>query len=324
MINAKNIKNRRPMTDNKINIKNFLLWILSLTAFIHMKPYFVWTTYGSGVLSLLCQGSLSISALLIVIYLLMNNRKINRAAFGTIILLIVVRMYMLTTGIDNTSFLAFGNYIVLLTMIAFFILTEQERKEVFNKFALIFAISLVPAIIIWFITNSGIQLPYQYLATENVGKAASGAYYQKYFGAAFLSYPYYVSQRLSGMFVEPGVVGTFAALFLAGDNLRLKGRLRNIIILIGGILSLSMAFYVMIIITLAIKSFNKGFFRFSIVLILIFISYNVIMTMETDNYIISEVFQKRLMIVGMSFTGDNRTSQSFDYEFDDFMKTFSE
>lgn len=320
MINAKNIKNKRPMTDNKINIKNFLLWILSLTAFILMRPYFVWTTYGSGVLSLLFQGSLSISALLIVIYLLMNNRKINRAAFGTIILLIIVRMYMLMTGIDKISFLAFGNYIVLIIIIAFFILTEQERKEVFNNFALIFAISLVPAIIIWFLTNSGIQLPYQYLATEHVGKAAKGAYYQKYFGAAFLSYPYFVFQRLSGMFDEPGVVGTFAALFLAGDEFRLKGRLRNIIILIGGMLSFSMAFYILIIITLAIKSFNKGFLKFSIVLILIILSYNVIMTIETDNYIISEIFQKRLKIVAISLAEDKRTSQSFNYEFDKFMK----
>lgn len=321
MINAKNIKNRRPITDNKINIKFFLLWILSLTAFILMRPYFVWTTYGSGVLSLLCKGGLSISVLLIVIYLLMNNRKINRAAFGTIILLILVRMYMITTGIDKTSFLDYNIYIVLIMIIAFFILTEQERKEVFNNFALIFAISLVPAIIIWFLTNSGIQLPYQYLATEHVGKAANGIYYQKYFGAASLSYPYFVFQRLSGMFDEPGVVGTFAALFLAGDEFRLKGRLRNIIILIGGILSLSMAFYILIIITLAIKSFNKGFLKFSIVLILIILSYNVIVTIETDNYIISEIFQKRFKIVGISLAGDNRASQSFNYEFDEFMKS---
>lgn len=307
------------MANNKTNIKIILLWILSITAFIQMKPYFVWRTYGNGISTLLIQASLYTSDLLIIFYLLISNRKINRTIIVTTIFLVIVRMYMLMTGPNNTSFLHIGNYAVLISIAGFFFLMEQDRKDVFNKFATIFAISLISGIIIWILTNLGISLPYQVLQTEHAGKAAIGIYYQKYFGSAFLYSPYDKLIRLNAVYDEPGVVGTFSSLFLIADDFRFKDRFRNIIILIGGVLSFSLAFYVIVVVGIIIKLFQKGFFKFSVVLIIALVLFQNLITMKTDNVIIREFFQTRFQVTDGSLAGDNRANESFNYEFDEFI-----
>ena len=40
------------------------------------------------------------------------------------------------------------------------------------------------------------------------------------------------------MFDEPGVVGTFAALFIVADDFQMRYKVRNIIILIGGMFNI--------------------------------------------------------------------------------------
>ncbi|HEY5587592.1 MAG TPA: hypothetical protein VIK86_01400 [Candidatus Paceibacterota bacterium] len=306
------------MDDNKKGIK-IILWVLSITAFIQMRPYFVWMTYSNGKMSWLIKASLYVSALLITVFLIVSHRKINTTTMVTVTFLIVVQMYMLMIGIDNTSFLAVGNYIILIVMIGFFFITEHDRMEVFNKFANIFALSLVSGLIVFILTHLNFQPPYQILQTDHAGKISMGVYYQKYFGSVFLYSPYDTFIRLNAMYDEAGVVGTFSALFLIADDLRFKGRLRNIIILIGGILSFSMAFYVIIIIGLVIKSFNMGLFKFSIALIVILLVFQGLMTVKTDNVIIKDVFQKRFKVVNGAVVGDNRANESFNYAFNEFI-----
>lgn len=308
------------MKRKKVTINTVLVWILSITAFIQLRPYFVWSTYDNKLLTLLVPLTLIVSGVFISLFILTSNKKINGLTLSTVIFLSIVWIYIKMRGIDSISFSDFSNnFLLIVIMIGFFMLDKKDRSEVFNKFLLIFAISLMSAIIIWIFKSIGINLPWKSLQTSHVGKASLGGYYQKYFGSVFLYYPNSTFLRLSAMYDEPGVVGTFSALFLIADDFRFKRRLRNIIILVGGILSFSMAFYVLIIVGAAIKSFNKGFFKFSIILVVLIIAFQVLFTMETDNIIITEVFQKRFKIIDGSFSGDNRAIQSFDYAFGEFI-----
>ena len=76
-------------------------------------------------------------------------------------------------------------------------------------------------------------------------------YYTEQEGYLYINYifSYLVVQldgiRLCGLFNEPGYFGTFIAFFLIIDKIRLK-KISNIILLIAGILSFSMAFFVLL------------------------------------------------------------------------------
>lgn len=314
--------NERKVKFNKqVNFKLILSWILALTAFIEMRPYFVWDTYKSGAFTPFIQIFQLISVALIIIYFCTNLQKIKHSTLIIVASLIILQLYMLITGKDNYSYLSIGNYIVLVILFGFLLLTEQERKDIFNKFTLIYAISLVLGIVFWILINLHIPLSYEYLPTDHIGKLAIGAYYKKYFGSAFLITPSTTYMRLSAIYDEPGVVGTFSALFLIADNFQLKKKLRNIIILIGGILSFSLAFYLIIIIGIAIRAFMKGSFKFALLLVAILIVFKGIMSIDTDNIIINDVFQKRLQLINGTLTGDNRTNVIFDKEYDEFLNS---
>lgn len=307
------------MRNNKINIKSLFLWILSITTFIQMKPYFVWNNYNAALSSILTRGSLFISLILIIFYISTEHRKINGSIFVTIIFLIIVQMYILFIGDDYTDLLSIGNYIVLLIIICFFFLSNQERIELLDKFTTIFALSLISAIIFWCLINLGFQAPFRILQPEHAGKAAMGAYYKNYFGSVFLYYPNSNLTRLNAMFDEPGVVGTFSALLLVANDLRLKGKLKNIIILIGGILSFSMAFYVLVPIAMIVKSFTKRSFKLATLLLIGLLLFQGLMSIQTDNIIVRNFFQNRFKIVDGNIAGDNRTNESFNYEYSEFL-----
>ncbi len=306
------------MKIKKGTLKKILIWILSIVAFIQMHPYFVWETYNNGLLSLLTPISIIFSIVSILLFVFMHEIRINTSVISIVIFFSLIWVYMETIGLDNTFSLHIGSFLILSVLNIFFILKEKDRKKIFNIFAMIFAISLILGIVVVVLSNIGINIPWEYLEAEHAGKAASGAFYKKYVGSAFIYFPGSNFSRLSAVYDEPGVVGTFAALFLIADDLRFKGRVRNIIILIGGILSFSMAFYIMVIIGIAIKSFNKGFLKFSITLIILIISFWGIISINTDNIIINK-FQKRFEFVDGSLAGNNRETESFDYAFNEFI-----
>ena len=94
---------------------------------------------------------------------------------------------------------------------------------------------------------------------------------------------YFQSLRFCGPFDEPGVVGTIAGLMLYIDNFNLKDK-RNIFILISGLLSLSLFFYVLSAIFLVYFLFSRNvkvvykFFISSLMALLIVFSMQNTMT----------------------------------------------
>lgn len=305
---------------NKIDINETLTWMLSITTFLLMRPYFVWSTFRGGGFSLLVPVSLFITTLFMFFYFFITDIKLNMLDFSFGVFFIFIWMYFLMRGIESTSFLRIGNYFLLALILGFFFLTDYDKKVAFNKFSLIFAISLLPSIIISMVSFLGFEFSYQILTPEHIGKMLAGNYYKNYIGAVTLHPTYLRYSRICGMFDEPGVVGTFAALFLAADNLRLKGRIRNIIIMIGGILSVSLAFYILISTAYILRTLNKGFMKTLIVFIMLALVFNITTTLLSDNfYILNEIIE-RLEFIDGNIKGNNRTSISFDMEFNNFIR----
>ena len=163
------------MKSNKKYFKNIITTIIALVVFIQMNPYFIWKTYNNGSFAFLMQGALFVAVLVVFICfidLLFKREIVNKKRLMSIVPLIVIWVYMLTTGINNKAYLAIGNYMVLIVMVGFISFKSETKKKIFDKFAIIFAISLVPAILIFICINLGITVPYQYLEPDSFRKVS--------------------------------------------------------------------------------------------------------------------------------------------------------
>lgn len=120
--------------------------------------------------------------------------------------------------------------------------------------------------------------------------------------------------RLFGVYDEPGVVGTFSALFLVAEKLNLK-KLENVLLLFFGFLSFSLAFYILIAISFSMYAFKKPLFLLCALILLCMIPF----------FSRFELFEQRVLnrfeVTADGISGDNRSSASLDSEFNKWMSS---
>ena len=124
--------------------------------------------------------------------------------------------------------------------------------------------------------------------------------------------------RLCGIFNEPGFIGTIAALILSASDFNLKDK-KNIIILIAGMMSFSLAFALISILYLILK-YSKNIKTFIIVIIIIFAYINILPNIHTNNANINNIIQ-RMTITENGLLGDNRSKKQLDLIFDYSIRT---
>ena len=131
-----------------------------------------------------------------------------------------------------------------------------------------------------------------------------------------------VLPRFSGMFLEPGHVGSTSCLLLYVNKFNFKNK-SNYIYLLSIIFSLSLAAYCLFFIGLCLYFYLKGKDLFKYLLILavfagiftyIGLNYN------RGNNVINEKILSRLIITDGELSGDNRTSMVFDKYYDNWLK----
>jgi hypothetical protein len=248
----------------------------------------------------------------------------SKMFFALFLTLVGIQLYIIIGVATSLSIINFFARLAQFVSLACLIgLSKEQKKRVFTIFVSIFAISLIPALIVFVINAVGVDLPFKILMPTNGTQVNQGIYFREYFGAVFMYSPYrseIYMWRVCGMYNEPGVVGTFAAFILVITGVKIKTNWKHLIILIAGILSFSLAFYVILIVGLGIRTFQKNVFRFLPYTILIFSAYFIFMSINTNNIHITE-FQSRITFENGLLFGDNRTDELFELEFDHFMKS---
>ena len=128
------------------------------------------------------------------------------------------------------------------------------------------------------------------------------------YGLSFL-YQEESTIRLCGIFNEPGLHGTVCALVLCAEDLNAKKK-GNWILLISGILTMSVAFFMLIFLYFAFRSSRKaGWFAVLVLLMLLWIT--VLPHIKTGNEIFDH-FIKRFTITANGLAGDNRSNEELD------------
>lgn len=255
---------------------------------------------------------------LLVLMININKTKcITQKQFISILLIILLWVFTRVTGKNPYAYKSIVPYVILVIIIGFLLMSNKQKRKAFDIFSTLFAFSLVPGIIYLVLRFCNISISYNILESAHTIKNSMGVYYDHYFGAIFAHYVYGASNRLCSIYDEPGVVGTFAALFLVGDYFNLK-KIKNLILIIGGVLSSSIAFFTILLVAYVIFSYQNGNKKFVYTVFCVFILSTIVFNIETDNYIVLNL-KNRLQFENGELVADNRTNESFEHEYKEYL-----
>ena len=198
----------------------------------------------------------------------------------------------------------FRGLLMLLQMTAFILSGEECQRLAFRYLRKMCVYASVLAIVCYASYRLSLPLPHQVAPYYIEGH---GEEYVSY-GIVFL-HKQGVQIRLFGFCNEPGYWGTLAALLLCADGLNLRKK-SNWIILLAGILTMSLAFFVMIGIYVLLLSTKKPKVFCAIVCAAVAAAL-VLPHVQIGNAAIDHLFA-RLAITKDGWVGDNRSNEAID------------
>ena len=214
----------------------------------------------------------------------------------------------------------FSLYCLLVAINLFFLLfmNNEERQTILRYIIIILVVCSLPSILYYILFVLNINVPYTVLSSLSEGKTNLGIFYRHYpFGLIITGY---TLPRPSGLFDEPGYMGTFAGILYAAimENKDTSLKKWKICLIVIGVFSFSLAFYILLIARLLIYASEKGFKKTIILLPLLLIAFGVFLNVDFHNEQI-QLIQERLRISDNRLSGDNRTTKSFDIEYESFL-----
>ena len=212
-------------------------------------------------------------------------------------------------------------------LMLFCMLDNYTLRDIYTNVKKIFAITLIPGIIIFVLIQILGDLPYTMLTADS-GKDITGQAYRLYFGVAtMLENGGGFLNRLCGIYREPGFVGTIGALLLVGDKLSLK-KWENKVILIALLCTFSLAFVLILAVAwLLYKLYDlrdrKKAAGGIVAILFLFVVYFVFINIPLSEDSGLGELQARLEITEEGLAGDNRISSSeyAVYEYEQFIKS---
>lgn len=214
---------------------------LALCSWISLNPYFFWGTSRHMSLAGLAAGVIALLAVVAGD----RPRKSDMVGFALMAIFIVYISFLPKTDGSLTKW-----YFVLPTMLALFVFSDERRADLTKKFSIIFALSVLPGIVVSLLSIAGVNIEFDHKPLLNPVMAAAGGYYLNVPGVLLLgnnvtALPWGGAlYRLCGIYDEPGMIGTVSAFLLAANRFRIKSPV-NIILFVGGLLSFSLAFAVL-------------------------------------------------------------------------------
>ncbi len=210
-----------------------------------------------------------------------------------------------------------------LLIIPFFFIPPALLIKTYHYIVRFYAAFMIISIIAYFlVTWLGINLPSHYIAAANQYKEFD-----------YTQYPFLVIPndfkhpeglfRFHSVFDEPGVVGTIAAQFLMIERFKLN-KWYNIVILLSGILSFSLFFYIISMMYYAVV-FREYIFKLKNLLYLILVTivlaigyFSIKDTSDIDT-VVEALVLSRFENEDGKLSGDKRSSDHFDQVYDNFL-----
>lgn len=225
-------------------VNTLLAPALALCSWVSLNPYPLWGSNKYVALAGVVAGVLAVMAFLVGD----RPRRSEVLGFALMALFIIYISCLPKADGGQTRW-----FFVLPTMLALFVFEDVRRAALIKVFSVIFAASLTPGIVVSLLSIAGVDLGLVRKPLLNPVMAAAGGYYLHapgvlLHGGGSTSLPWGGGlYRLCAIYDEPGMVGTISAFLLAAYRFRVKSPV-SVLILIGGLLSFSLAFTVLAVV----------------------------------------------------------------------------
>lgn len=217
--------------------------LIAFFVFISLQPYFTWNSKIEA-----------IYAIVILFVVAISTRVVKKSRLLISIFAIILLIFYFSPGAIGEGYPFFNQISVCLKFVPLILLPQRVLDKSFEMFLKIFAISILPGIIYYFLIYvAGLRFEFTNIEALNPMKTALGITYKMLPGMVLLGEGFFT--RFCGMFDEPGVVGTISALCIVK-----KGKIDSwymATILIGGLLSLSGAFLVIVTVYTIVTASKK-------------------------------------------------------------------
>lgn len=268
----------------------------------------------SNIFKILLYTFTGLNIILIIFPILKYKKTILRKdLFQTIPMIIFIIISSFHTYDGSISF---SGFLFSLLWIIFALAPDNIKKRTFIYFKNAFIIICIAGIICYLSYDLNLFLPYKVVNYYN-----NNAIVENYIDYKFI-FLYRASSsislvRLCGICNEPGYFGTICALILCASSLNLKKK-SNIIILIAGFLTFSLAFIITLVIYLLLKYLKDV--RTVILTVLLTCFYLFLLpNIYTGNPTVDRLI-RRMTITDEGLAGDNRTTDELEYVFNDVVK----
>jgi|TARA_Y100001933_G_scaffold99497_1_gene99893 hypothetical protein len=285
--------------------------LVALMIFVLMAPVFLWPFMFL---------SFALSAALVCFIIATQNFLDRKSLAVSVLVFAALAAFKNLQGASIQGALFFSVATSALILIRAGVMVRS-----FHYLKMILACFIVLGAIVWFVhflsSNSSLLLlgfvPDEYVLNQL--KVESGDRYAVY---PFLTRIVYGSvdgfYRFQGIFDEPGYLGTVCALIFTAGKCDLKG-FSNKLVFLGGALTLSLAFYIIVAIYWLLyliprpDSLFKG-------IIYALVSVALIYSVPAGRDIADRYIIDRLAIEGGVLSGDNRSAKGLDQSFDYFLR----
>lgn len=249
-------------------------------------------------------------------YMLLNTKKGLPVAKYQSIVVFVILFYFYISLFQislNTMLVKIG---VIICIISILKLPIEGKEKLLSLIKSLLAITVAISIIAWIFYLVGFPMDYEYVDYDDFHKLNK---YRFFNVAAYVEF--FIIPRFSGMFLESGQLAEPCALILIADGGKLKDW-RNIVLLVGIILSFSLIGYILILIWYLYKSA-----KINTIFLLLFISilgYTSIMTFRAaneENVMYTYILSRLEYDDDRGIVGNNRSNDDADRKFAAMIKT---
>ncbi len=303
----------------KINFEKIILCLFSISIFCNGYLLYMWNTY-AGILGPIASILRILGCLLLPCLLALQRRKLTMKPkfFVLILMAVLLQIHISCLGAVYKGSVNLNVILLFVNLFCILLLTKEQRIQIYKYALYFFALACLPSLIYFLMDLVGLSIPAEVLLSDQPAKIRTGVYYlHAPFGLLIHQGSAGFMYRMCGIFDEAGFVGSMAALFIASGYKRVNKKWL-LLLLVEGLFSLSMAFYLMMIIFCIARSFTKGAVKFAVILLVLLIGFSILMNVEFENPYINTL-KSRIDLTSGILVKDNRTSSNFDIKYQDLL-----
>ena len=293
-------QNNHAYTSQEGENQSLLVWLFVIIMFVSIPPFYFWRI--NNIIAVVT----SCGFFLFGLWNIPQNPFRRMSLFFFILFYVFVSLNVYG---DFTIISRLWTGFRLLIPFTIFFVSDENWIRIYKKFLIIYVVTLIPSLIVYFCTVwFGIDLPHTIIPPLNMLKQYN-----------YQAYPFMVikddleSFRFCGYYDEAGVIGNISGVLLIVNRCNFRDW-KNWILLISGVFSFSLYFYVIV----ALYLLFFGPIKVKIVLFLSIVAAFAYLT-KSEN-VFSNLIMARLELGDDgNLVGDNRTQVYFDAFYNKFL-----